>query len=199
MEEIYKFLTKGVRKPTKNKIGIFVCGAAGSGKSKFKHKYIEDIGLTTTYVFLNIDDVWVYTKGENTSDVFKNIVSKTINDGYSFYYEGTCRYPDRTIEQIKHAKEKGYKTKLVFVYAELDTVIKRIKERVDQPLKPEFAKIVYSQIKNHAKDYMKSDLFDEIYLYNNQKTSNLIFYKDKKEVHCISPESKFYFDVSKYC
>lgn len=199
MEEIYKDLTSGVRKPTKNKVGIFMCGTSGAGKTTNRAKYLEDMGLKTTHVLLNLDNIWAISQHEDARAIFKQIILKTIEDGYSFYYEGTCRSPGYILPKMQEAKKNGYTIKLGFVYADLDTVIKRIKERVDQPTTVDFAKLVYSQVKKHAAEYMNMDLFDEIYLYNNTKTSKLIFYKDKKEVQCISPTSKFYFDVSKYC
>jgi predicted ABC-type ATPase len=197
-EEIYEQITKGVRKP-KNKVGVFVCGPSGSGKSSNKKTYIEDVGLKTTYVYLNLDDVWNVTKSSDSISMFRNIVYKTIEDGYSFYHEGTCRFSQAILSRVKLSKENGYKLKLVLIYSDLDVNLKRLKERTEQPVKEELAKLAYSQVKNLAKEYMSLDLFDEIYLYNNTKTTKLIFYKDKKEIKCISPESKFYFDVSKYC
>ena len=199
MDQIYEDLTTGVRKPTKNKVGIFMCGTSGAGKTVNRDKYLEDMGLKTTYVLLNLDNIWAISQHEDARAIFKQIILKTIEDGYSFYYEGTCRSPGYIVPKMQEAKKNGYIVKLGFVYADLDTVLKRIKERVDQPTTTDFAKLVYSQVKKHAAGYMNLDLFDEIYLYNNTKTSKLIFYKDKKEVECISPTSKFYFDVSKYC
>jgi predicted ABC-type ATPase len=176
-----------------------MCGTSGSGKTSNRAKFLDDMGIKTTYVLLNLDNVWEISKHEDARDIFKQIILKTIDDGYSFYYEGTCRSPKYILPKLEQAKKNGYALKLGFVYAELDTVIKRVKQRTEQPMTVDFAKMVYAQVKKHAHEYMTSDLFDEIYLYNNQKTSKLIFYKDAKEIHCISPESRFYFDVSKYC
>lgn len=199
MDEIYKDITKGVRRPTKHKIGIFICGTSGSGKTTNREKYIQDMGLKTTYVLLNLDNIWAISQKENARNIFKQLIFETIEDGYSFYYEGTCRSPSYIIPKMQEAKKNGYIIKLGFVYAELDTVIKRIKERTNQPTDVEFAKSVYSQVKKHAASYMNLDLIDEIYLYNNTTTSKLIFYKDKKKIECISPTSNFYFDVSSFC
>jgi predicted ABC-type ATPase len=199
MDTIYNQLTKGVRKPVKHKIGVCMCGTSGSGKTSNRDKFLDDMGIKTTYVLLNLDNVWEISKHEDARDIFKQIIVKTIDDGYSFYYEGTCRSPKYILPKLEQAKKNGYTLKLGFVYAELDTVIKRVKQRSEQPMTVDFAKLVYSQVKKHAHEYMTSDVFDEIYLYNNQKTSKLIFYKDAKEIHCISPDSRFYFDVSKYC
>ena len=199
MDTIYSQLTKGVRKPVKHKIGVCMCGTSGAGKTSNRDKFLDDMGIKTTYVLLNLDNLWEISKSENVSDIFNQVIAKTIDDGYSFYYEGTCRYPNYVLPKLEQAKKNGYSLKLGFVYAELDTVLKRVKQRTEQPTSINFAKLVYAQVKKHAQEYMTSDLFDEIYLYNNQKTSKLIFYKDAKEIHCISPESRFYFDVSKYC
>lgn len=199
MEETYKKLTNGVRKPTKNKIGVFVCGGSGAGKTMNRQKYIKDIGLRTSYVLLNVDDLREYFKYEESRTIFIELVPKVIEDGYSFYYEGTCRYPSKSLIEMKFAKDHGYSLKLIIVYADLDTVVERIKERMNQSTPPGFGKKVFYQLKAHAESYMRYDLFDEIFLYNNQGTSKMIFHKGKKTIECISPESEFYFDVSKYC
>lgn len=198
MEEVYGLLTKGVRKP-KYKVAIFMCGVSGSGKSRFHNQYLKEMGLRTTHVFLNLDHVWSLTKHSQSRTILDELIAKTVDDGYSFFYEGTCRSPKYILPKMYTAKQKGYTIKLGFVYAELDLVLKRVKERVHQPASQEFVKLVYSQVLKHAKEYMNYDLFDEIYLYNNSHTSKLIFKKTKKEIHCISPDTSFYFDVSEYC
>lgn len=198
MESTYELLKKGVRKP-KHKQAIFMCGVSGAGKSTFHDQYLKDMGLRTTHIFLNLDHIWSLTKHSESRDIFKQLIFKTIEDGYSFYYEGTCRSPKYIVPKMELAKQKGYTLKLGFVYADLGIVLQRIKERVHQPTTQDFAKLVYAQVRKHAKEYMDYDLFDEIYLYNNSYTSKLIFKKTKKEIHCISPDSHFYFDVAEYC
>jgi predicted ABC-type ATPase len=198
MDEIYTELKKGVRKP-KNKTAIFLCGTAGSGKTSNRLRYIEDMGLKTTFILLQLDHIWNLTHRADSINILDDIMEKTIEDGYSFYYEGTCRIPEYIIPKIEKAKKNGYTIKFGLIYAELDTVLKRVKARTEQLTPLNFTKLVYSQLKKHAGTYMKTDLFDEIYLYNNDKTTKLIFYKNRKEVECISPDSKFYFDVSEYC
>lgn len=199
MDNIYQQLTKGVRKP-KHKVAIFLCGAAGSGKTTSRDMFLEDAGIKTTYVMLNIDDIrpQVGTQ-EETRNVFVKLIDRTIEDGYSFLYDGTCRDRKNTVMRIKEAKERGYKIVLGITYASLGTVLNRVRKRVNQPLDPELVREIYGHLRKNVETYMSIDDIDELYLYNNEKSTKLIFYKDVKKVTCIDPHSKFYFDVSKYC
>ena len=105
MDEIYKELISGVRKPKKNKIGIFMCGTAGAGKTTYHKKYVEEMGLKTTYVLLNLDNIWAATKRADSKTILDYAISKTIEDGYSFYHEGTCKSPDTILPKVEEAKK----------------------------------------------------------------------------------------------
>lgn len=199
MDEIYKSLTKGIRKP-KHKVALFLCGAAGSGKTTIKDSFLDDVKMKTTFVTLNIDQIrpLVGTQ-EESRKVFLQLIEKTIEAGYSLLYDGTCRDRSNIIARMKSLKQKGYKIVLGITYASLGTVLGRIKRRVEQPLDNNIARDIYTHVKKNVESYMSIDEIDEVYLYNNEKTSKLIFHKSKKEIECISPTSNFYFDVSKYC
>jgi predicted ABC-type ATPase len=162
--------------------------------------FLDDAGVKTTYVKLNIDDIrpQVGTQ-EAARKVFVQLIDKTIEDGYSFLYDGTCRDRKNTVMRIKEAKEKGYTIILGITYASLGTVLNRIRKRVNQPLDDELVRDIYAHLKRNVETYMSVGDIDELYLYNNEKSTKLIFYKDNKKVMCVSPDSQFYFDVSKYC
>ena len=199
MDTIYKDLIKGVRKP-KHKVAMFLCGAAGSGKTTTRDLFLKDAGVKTTYVTLNIDDIrsQVGTQDE-TRKVFVNLIDQTLEDGYSFLYDGTCRDRKNTGMRIKEAKERGYTIILGITYASLGTALNRVRKRVDQPLDQELVRDIYAHLKKNIETYMTVDDIDEVYLYTNEKSTKLIFYKDRKKVTCVDPNSQFYFDVSKYC
>lgn len=199
MDTIYKDLTKGVRKP-KHKVGLFLCGAAGSGKTTTRDTFLDDAGIKTTFVTLNIDDIrsQVGTQ-EETRVVFVKLVNQIIADGYSFLYDGTCRDRKNMVMRIKDAKQRGYKIVLGITYASMGTVLNRIRKRVDQPLEEELVRDIYSHVKSNIETYMTLNEIDELYLYNNEKSVKLIFHKDRKQVTCVDQTSEFYFDVSKYC
>lgn len=199
MDEIYKQLTKGVRRP-KHKVALFLCGAAGSGKTSSLNMFLRDARITTTFVTLNIDQArpLVGTQ-EETRKVFQELINKTIEDGYSFLYDGTCRDKSNILARIRTLKEKGYKVILGITYASLKTVLERVKRRVEQPLDENVVRDIYAHLKKNVELYMSVTEIDEVYLYSNETTSKLIFQKTKKRVDCISPDSNFYFDVSKYC
>uniref|UniRef100_A0A6C0JW16 Zeta toxin domain-containing protein n=1 Tax=viral metagenome TaxID=1070528 RepID=A0A6C0JW16_9ZZZZ len=196
--EYYKTLIHGLRKP-RRKLAVFMCGSPGAGKTTYREKHRQDMHIPSNVVVLNLDDIYARTKSYKSKDILNFCMMKAAEDGYSIYYEGTCRDSARSIEQLKILKRKGYFLKLGFVYADLDTVLNRVSKRVNQPTPESVVRHMYSQIHTHAHEYMDLNLLDEIYLFNNEKTSQLILYVQKKQIHCVSPHLKFYFDIAEYC
>lgn len=195
MEEFYKKLTKGVRK-SKDKIAIFICGSSGTGKTTSKDTLIKDAGLTRTFVYLNLDDNKDIIK---TYAELQKVAYRVIEDGYNIVWDKTCRNTRDIFDELMVLKKKNYKTVISMVYAELGTVLKRVSLRTHQPVPPVILKSIYDELKRKAHRYMESPHVDEIFLYNNQNTLKLIYHKEDNEVECISPESKFYFDLKPYC
>jgi predicted ABC-type ATPase len=199
MDEIYKSITKGVRKP-KHKVALFLCGAAGSGKTTSRSTFLDDAQMKTTFVTLNIDNIRpIVGTQEKARDVFVELVDKTVADGYSILYDATCRDKRNVIARMKQLKEKNYKIVLGIMYASLDTVLERVERRKHQPLDESLVREIYQHLKKNVDTYMGLGEIDEVYLYNNEQTSKLIYVRKAKKVFCMSPESDFYFDVSKYC
>jgi predicted ABC-type ATPase len=197
MEKVYEKLIKGVHKPKKHKFALFLCGSSGTGKTSSKNTFIKDAGLTTTYVNLNLDTVWSITKGEgNIQTIYNEIIERVIREGYSFVYDGTCRNVQTVHLLMNHVKREGYAIKLGMIYANLKITLERLSLRKNQPITQKLAKEIYTEVSRVAKQYMNAD---EIYLYNNDDTTTLIFYKTHKKIECIHPEMNFYFDVSEYC
>ena len=189
--DLFATLTKGVRR-SKQKVAVFVCGAPGSGKST----HIQDM-IRTTYVSLNADTLWNLTKDPHVIKQLDTLFTRLIQEGYSFVYEGTCRDPTLMKQRMKRAREHGYIIKLQMIYADLPTLLRRVRARTTQPTPPSVIKEAFLQLQEHAHEYM--DHADEVWLYNHQKTSRLIFFKSAQKVVCHSPSSSFYFDVSAYC
>lgn len=199
MEEIYKDLTKGIRKP-KHKVAMFLCGAAGSGKTTSRHIFLKDANIKTTFVTLNIDTIRPKIGSQEAArPVFQSLIDRTIEDGYSFFYDGTCRDRNDMVRRIQTLKKKGYRIVMGITYASLDTVLGRVRRRIDQPIDDQIVNDIYKHVENVIERYMTLNEIDEVFLYNNEHTSKLIFSKTQKEIVCLSPESNFYFDVSKYC
>jgi predicted ABC-type ATPase len=199
-EELFQRLTATARKPTKHKLAIFSCGASGTGKTVGKESFLKNAGIRTSYVYINIDKIRMITGSHETSQkMLKYVVKRTVDEGYSFFWDATCRNKIEIIEQMKNIKAKGYKIIFSLTYAELPTVLKRVKERITQQTDESIVRDIYQHMKKNAEVYMNVKDIDEVYLFNNDKTSQLIFYKDKKKVQCIHPEMNFYFDVSNYC
>lgn len=195
-EEIYKSLTKGVRRP-KHKVAMFLCGAAGTGKTSLRETFLKDVGMKTSFVYLNLDDI--KTDRTIAREILKSLVRRTIEDGYSLLWDATCRNKSEILAEMGSMKSKGYKIVLGMVYASLNTVLKRVAKRTDQPVEESIVRDIYQHMMRSAEVYMNKDVIDEIYLYNNEKSAILMFSKSDKSVQCHSPDLKFYFDVSKYC
>lgn len=199
MEEIYKSLTKGIRR-SKNKTIVFLCGASGSGKTTSRQTILNEIKMKNTYITINLDDITKYDiKYDEARTILKQLFTKSVKDGYNILYDGTCRFPSYVRNLMEETVNEKYKIILVINYAELSTVVRRVKQRVDQPMPSNLVKQVYSEISKNASKYMNMDQIDELYLVSNEEGSKIIFSRKDKEIKCISPESSFYFDVSKYC
>ena len=199
-EQIYAHLTKGVHKPKKHKIAVFLCGSSGTGKTTSKEKILNDAGLKGTYVDLNIDSIaQLLASREQALRIYGYLIRQTMQDGYSFLYDGTCRDRGSMAKRILLAKELGYRTIVGMTYTTLDTALKRILARSEQPVDDEIAREIYEQVSKVAKSLVKLKTVDEVYLYNNEHTSTLIFHKTKKSVQCVHSDMDFYFDVSDFC
>jgi len=199
-EEVFRRITSMVRRPTKHKLAIFSCGASGVGKTESKEVFLKDAGIKTSYVYINVDKIRLLTGDHTTAQkILAYVVKKTVDEEYSFLWDATCRNLKTIPEAMRNAKKNGYKIIVSITYAELDTVLKRIRQRITQPTSEDLVRFIYQYMKKHAETYMKISEIDEVYLYNNNKTSQLIFYRDKKKIQCIHPEMNFYFNVSNYC
>ena len=199
MDSLYKALTKGVRKP-KRKIALFLCGAAGSGKTTTRDMFLNDAKIQTSFVTLNIDQIRpTIGSQEAARPVFQHLIDRTIEDGYSFLYDGTCRDKNNITRRIRELKQKGYRIILGITYASLGTVLGRVQRRTDQHLEDDKVRDIYDHLKKHVELYMSMDEIDEVYLYTNETSTKLIFTRKANKVTCISPTSAFYFDVSTYC
>lgn len=197
-DDIFKRITTGVSKPKKYKIAIFSCGASGTGKSSMRDKFIRDAKVKTSLVYLNIDNIKEVGR-EEARVIFNKLIDKTMNEGYSLFYDGTCRNKKDMTELMKKLKSKDYKIIVGITYTTLPTALKRLEDRRGQYVSETVARDIYQHMKKNAETYMSLDQIDELYLYNNEETTKLIFKRKEKQVDCILPDEDFYFDVSKYC
>lgn len=199
-EQVYAQITKGVHKAKRHKIAVFLCGSSGTGKTSTKQQILNIAGLKGTYVDLNIDTVTqIVGSREKASQMFGYLIRKTMEDGYSFLYDGTCRDKGSMGRRILLAKQSGYRTVMGITYTTLDTALKRILGRTEQPVPEDVVREIYGQVSKVAEGFVKSKNIDEVYLYNNEHTSTLMFRKAKKEIQCLHSDMDFYFDVSEYC
>lgn len=199
-ESIYHQLTKGVHKPKKNKIAVFLCGSSGTGKTTTKQKILKDVGINGTFVDLNIDRITqIIGSREDAFQMYGKLIRRTIEDGYSFLYDGTCRDKGSMLRRIFLVKQNGYRVIMGITYTTLQTALDRILARTDQPVPADIAKEIYQQVSKVAEGFMKSKNIDDIYLYNNEHTATLLLHKAKSEIQCFHSDMDFYFDVSNYC
>lgn len=189
--DIYEELRKGKRKSSHPKAILF-CGASGVGKSTIRKEF-----LTKSMIVFDADELWERYKLRNIGDILINTLHSAIDDKYNILYDGTCRNHSRTVELLDHLKKENYHTSLVIVYSKPLTALQRVKERKSQKVPPEVAKQIFGEVSKHVKEFMSYPV--DIYLYNNETEPLLIFKKTSKKIHCISPNSEFYFDVSEYC
>jgi predicted ABC-type ATPase len=199
-EEVFQRMTSTARRPTKHKLAIFSCGASGVGKTTSKESFLKNAGIKTSYVYISVDKLRLLTGNHGVAQkLLSYITERAIDEGYSMFRDATCRNKNAMITEISHAKKNGYKIIFAMTYAELPTVLKRVRERITQQTDASVVRDIYEHMKKNAEVYMKLSEIDELYLYNNDETSQLIFYRDTKKIQCIHPEMNFYFDVSKYC
>lgn len=189
--DIYDDLRKGKRKSANPKAILF-CGASGVGKSTIRAKF-----LTKSMIVFDSDELWKKYKLPNVGTLLIDALHSAIDDKYTILYDGTCRNHSRTMEILDHLNEKGYHITLVIVYSKPLTALQRVKERKTQKVPLDVAKQIFGEVSKHVKEFMSYPA--DIYLYNNETEPLLIFKKTSKKIHCISPESEFYFDVSEYC
>ena len=199
-EQIYAQLIDGVHKPKKHKTAVFLCGSSGTGKSTTKEQLLKDAGIRGTYVDLNIDMIRpIVGSQDKATAIFGYFIKKTLDDGYSFVYDGTCRDKGSMVKRISAAKQKGYRIIMGMTYTTLETALDRILQRSNQPLDEPIAREIYRQVSKVIEGFMTVRNIDELYLYNNEHTSTLIFHKAKKSIKCLHSNMDFYFDVSDYC
>lgn len=197
-EEVFDRITTGVAKPKKYKLAIFICGASGTGKSSMRDKFIRDAKIKTSLVYLNIDNIKEVGR-EEARVIFNKLIDKSVDEGYSILYDGTCRNKKDVTELMKKLKSKDYKIIVGMTYTTLPTALKRLEDRRGQYVPETVARDIYQHMKKNAEVYMTINYIDEMYLYNNEEASKLIFKRKNKQIDCILPNEDFYFDVSKYC
>lgn len=197
-EQVYQRLIEKARKPKKHKLAIFICGASGTGKTSMRYKFLNDAKIKTSFVYLNIDDIKEVGR-EEARNLFNHSLIRAIDEGYSIFYDGTCRNKKDVSDTMKYLKSKNYKIILGITYTSLPTALKRLDERRGQFVSESVGKDVYQHMSKNAEVYMDMKEIDEVYLYNNENATTLIFKKTAKEVQCILPNEDFYFDVSEYC
>ena len=192
MDEVYSYVVKGVRKPTKHKRVLFLCGASGTGKTTHASKFLEDAEMHTSYVYLNIDElgkVFPYIR----RDAIPELLVRDTNDGYSVFVDATCRIRRTYVSIIDDLLRKGYRITMGVMYVPLETALSRVASRTEQPIPERVVRDIYAHTKRNIESYMH---LPELFLYSNGR---LVFQKNGESVTCPNPSAPFYFPLSKYC
>ena len=143
-----------------------------------------------------MDDIAAKTGNYETArTILNSSFDNVISEGYSFFYDGTCRNKGQILRRMGALKEQGYEIILGITYAPMKTALRRIEARTHQPLDASIAKEIYIHVQNSIEQFMKSDIPDEVYLYNNTDSTKLIYHRKNQKVYCDTPNSKFYFKV----
>jgi predicted ABC-type ATPase len=180
------------------KVAVFICGSAGTGKTTTKNSLLKFAGIKSKdLVLLNIDDARIQDNisQEEARIKFEKLIRETIDHEKSFIYDGTCRNRKSTTALIKEAKQKKYRVVLGITYTTLDTALARVAARHDQPLTPDIIRDIYADFSKKAEGYFKNENVDDVYLFNNENTSALIYYRKHSEIHYLHPEYDFYFKI----
>ena len=180
-------------------IGLLICGPSGVGKSSHVQEILDDLELPTN-IFSIVDPDKLELPHAEASKRAIEIVHEKIDQGQNLIYIGTGAAVRSIVSpMLSSMKKKKYKTIVCMVYTSPETALRRVIERIEQPVPEDVARDLYSYFKSKAEVYMKLPDLDELYLYNNEEQFTLILQKKKKRITCMSEESEYYFDVSKYC
>jgi predicted ABC-type ATPase len=177
-------------------ISILICGPSGVGKSSNLSHVFNHLGIQELELF-DPDKRLEKTQEERSSktrEEVHNAIGKK-----SFVYSGSCLRGKAMEEIIEKLHSNNYRIILVMFYTSVNTAIKRIKERKEQPVPENIIREFHKLFTKKAEKYMNNKLINEILLYNNESKLLLLLDKKDKKIHCYKKEEKFYFDISPYC
>jgi predicted ABC-type ATPase len=192
MDEVYSYVTQGVRKPRLHRRVLFLCGAAGSGKTTFTSTFLKDADMHTSYVYLNIDEL-VKRFSHLRRDAVPDLLMRAVDDGYSVFVDGTCRNRRTYLPIFEDLLRRKIRITMGIMYVSLETALSRIAGRKDQSIPPDVVRDIYMHTKRNIESYMH---LPEVFLYSHD---DLVLYKKGSHVECPNPSAPFYFPLSRYC
>lgn len=156
---------------------ILVAGSAGVGKTTLFRKYCKKFSI------MDIDDVIIELGGgeysrKNTPAAIELITKRVfemMENKESFVAMGTSSVLRMAIERLTNAKEMGYHTVLVHIWAPLDQIVRQNRERMelggrgvafDEEYK---IKEMFDGSNKTVKFLKRSDLIDYFISYNNTR------------------------------
>ena len=179
------FTNEGVNDPHIFK-AVFMAGASGSGKSYIAQKLTGGTGLRP----LNSDIAlkWLMNKANLRLDMPDDEkeerdqvraqakeITKTQEELYlqgrlGLLIDGTGKDIKKIRDINKRLKYIGYETKMVFVYADLETSLTRNQDRAkqgDRTIDPKIAKEIWDKTQNNREEYLEAFGAKNFYVIDN--------------------------------
>ena len=177
-------------------IGFLICGPSGVGKTSHFKEMLTNAGIKEDIQLFDPDMRSEKSNLERSEQALQD-VKDAIHRGESFGYTATCGGMRIIHDLLSQMRSKKYRIVVAIVYTSLPVALERIQKRFHQHVPDDVVKDLHAFFKTKAERFMKLGV--EIYLYNNETDFNLIFSEKNKKIVCRSPNSDFFFDVSKYC
>lgn len=169
---------------------IIIAGINGGGKSSI---YDVDMDLFKSSVRVNADEILKFFNGDWRSDVDSlkairqaiKLLNLYIKMGVSFHQETTLAASLKAyIRRISNAKKQGYYVKLIYVYLDsVELAIERVVERVRKGGHGVSAKRIRKRYSKSLTNLNQiSSYCDEIFLFDNSKKMELVYYRKKNKI-----------------
>jgi predicted ABC-type ATPase len=198
---------------------VILCGPSGSGKSSVIRGVLTELGINNA-VNIDTDEVRQFlmemartnpilplsydeeslAKYRAYSEVAtlynKRLLDRSFKDGRNIIYDTTCRLKNgyATLDLLNTAKDQGYTSTLVIIYASLQTCIDRVRGRNESIKRSSSGRItldervvegIYKDFNSSiAKNVVGNANPDKLFLYSNDAAGEpkLLYYKDKTGV-----------------
>lgn len=187
--DVKQFLNNRLKDAKHEKIAIVLVGGPGSGKSTGKQKTLDFLNKKQSQ-FVNIDPDEILTAlFNNNNDCYPEVsvinnrsFDLSIKEGKNIIFDGTGKsfkfYSRKVIKRLKRA---GYTVNLVIVSNNVDTVLRRIKERAKKTgrsVDESYTREVYTVLNTAIPKYLDLDcsFADAIFLFDNSTDEIKLIY-----------------------
>ena len=192
----------GKEKKSKQQM-IFMGGCFGAGKTTILNKLFDSVIDSTKYIHIDQDIIRTYLPEYSTYE-YTNIIANTYKesnylaeliqkysllDGYSIILDGTLKYTHHVINNIKWINSMcpSCEIIIIFVHANLDTLIKRNDERKVKKERHAEDSVIHEVYGHTMNTYNKlSEAIEKVHFISTDKIidkddSEDIYYKETFE------------------